>query len=187
MKHREKSGQKGEERWALSSTIFYQIQHTCDFTLGQGYSTWQKIEMSSQKCHPGDAVWWFLENKRGKCSAVLYRGLLSLWSAMGAMGAMSLGVVCYVCYGLTWENNWHCWCCFPLTEVSFHGAMSTVCIMDKSSDLVSMRSISLSKTITTMFCLACKSEYSRHSHKPYPLGRQPKVWVIGVYGIRGLF
>jgi len=29
----------------------------------------------------------------------------------------------------------------------------------------------------------CNIKYSRHSHKPYPLGRQLKVWVIGVYGI----
>ena len=46
------------------------------------------IEMSSQECHAGDAAWWFLENKRGKCSVVLYQGLLSLWSATGVMGAM---------------------------------------------------------------------------------------------------
>ena len=30
------------------STIFYQIQHGCDLTLGQGYLTSQKSEMHSQ-------------------------------------------------------------------------------------------------------------------------------------------
>jgi hypothetical protein len=33
------------------STIFYQIQHRCDLTLGQGYLTSHKSEMHSQ-VHP---------------------------------------------------------------------------------------------------------------------------------------
>src|ERR1700733_9079422 len=44
--------------------------------------------------------------------------------------------------------------CSPLST----GAMLTMCIMDECSDLVPIRSISLSKTIAAIFCLACKSE-----------------------------
>jgi hypothetical protein len=49
MRQREGSGQEEIRLMGtLSSTIFYQIQHTCDLTLGQGYST--SAQRSKSNC-----------------------------------------------------------------------------------------------------------------------------------------